>query len=63
MKLTHRRFKNAAGLEGGKNAGKPDLRAVARAGANVTAQWSGIIKMHDGPSMTVSLSDNYNHIK
>jgi len=38
---------------GGKQPSAPELHAVARAGANVTAQWSGIIKMHNGPAMTV----------
>jgi hypothetical protein len=34
----------------------PALKAVARAGANVTVQWSGIVRTHYGPTMTVRVS-------
>jgi hypothetical protein len=38
---------------GGLKPSPPELKAVARAGSNVTVQWSGIIRMHLGPVMTV----------
>jgi hypothetical protein len=39
---------------GGLNSRPPELTAVARAGANVTVSWTGIVKMHNGPVMSVS---------
>jgi hypothetical protein len=33
------------------NAKAPALKAVARAGANVTIEWSGIVRTHYGPQM------------
>jgi hypothetical protein len=38
-------------LKGGVNAKAPALKAVARAGANVTIEWSGIVRTHYGPQM------------
>lgn len=38
---------------GGKDAKAPALKAVARAGAKVVVQWSGIVRAHFGPAMTV----------
>jgi hypothetical protein len=38
---------------GGTDAKPGVLRAVARAGSNVDIQWSGIIRMHNGPVLTV----------
>lgn len=38
---------------GGKEAKAPVLKAVARAGAKVVVQWSGIVRAHFGPVMTV----------
>jgi hypothetical protein len=40
-------------IEGGINAQPPALKAKARAGSTVTVQWSGIIRMHQGPYMSV----------
>jgi hypothetical protein len=42
-------------LVGGVNASLPDLMAKARAGSEVTVQWSGIIQMRLGPTMTVRI--------
>lgn len=39
---------------GGKDPKPPALKAIARAGANVTVQWSGIVRTHYGPIITVS---------
>jgi hypothetical protein len=41
--------------KGGRGASPPELHAVARAGADVAIQWSGMIKMHNGPVMSVGL--------
>ncbi|KAF2405581.1 hypothetical protein EJ06DRAFT_526096 [Trichodelitschia bisporula] len=41
-----------ASITCGLDATPPDLSAKARAGANVTVQWSGIIRMHLGPVLT-----------
>jgi len=43
---------NDPGLACGRDAKAPALKAVARAGAKVTVQWSGIVRTHYGPSMT-----------
>jgi len=43
---------NSAGLACGLDPTPPALKAVARAGANVTVQWSGIVRTHYGPAMT-----------
>jgi len=40
---------NDAGLACGKTPGPPALKAIARAGATVTTQWSGIVRTHFGP--------------
>jgi hypothetical protein len=39
---------------GGTDAKPGVLKAVARAGSDVDIQWSGIIRMHNGPVLTVS---------
>jgi hypothetical protein len=39
---------------GGVDPNPPLLKAVSRAGANVTVQWSGIVRTHYGPRMSVS---------
>jgi hypothetical protein len=44
------------GLACGKDSKAPALKAVARAGAKVTVQWSGIVRTHYGPSISVSFS-------
>jgi len=36
----------------GKDAKAPALKAVARAGAKVSVQWSGIVRTHYGPTMS-----------
>ena len=38
----------------GLNPVAPPLKAYARAGADVTIQWTGIPRQHLGPSMSVS---------
>ncbi|KAF2666413.1 hypothetical protein BT63DRAFT_416786 [Microthyrium microscopicum] len=43
---------NSAGITCGLSPTPPALKAVARAGANVTVQWSGIVRTHYGPVMT-----------
>jgi hypothetical protein len=40
-------------FKGGLNARVGKLNAIARAGSDVTVTWSGMIKMHHGPVMTV----------
>jgi hypothetical protein len=35
--------------------GPPALKAFARAGANVSVEWSGIIRTHYGPSLNVRI--------
>jgi hypothetical protein len=39
---------------GGDNPIAPEISAVARAGSNVTMQWSNVIRMHNGPIVNVS---------
>ena len=46
--------KQAAHPVGGDNPHPPELKAYARAGSNVTVQWSNIIHMHSGPVISVS---------
>jgi lytic cellulose monooxygenase (C1-hydroxylating) len=36
----------------GLDAQPPELKAVARAGSEVSVQWSGIVRMHQGPVMS-----------
>ncbi|KAF2674415.1 hypothetical protein BT63DRAFT_435525 [Microthyrium microscopicum] len=43
---------NNAGMACGANPGPPALKAVARAGAPMTVQWSGIVRTHLGPTIT-----------
>jgi hypothetical protein len=33
----------------------PALKAKARAGADISVEWSGMIRMHNGPVMSVSV--------
>jgi cellulase len=42
---------NDPGLTCGIDPKAPALKAVARAGANITVQWSGIVRTHYGPVM------------
>jgi hypothetical protein len=39
-------------LEGGKDPKPPALKAIARAGAKVVVEWSGIVRTHYGPRMS-----------
>jgi len=43
---------NGADFTCGRDAKYPALKAVARAGAQVTVQWSGIVRTHYGPTMS-----------
>jgi len=43
---------NDAGMACGAGPVAPALKAVARAGAKVTVQWSGIVRTHFGPSIS-----------
>lgn len=45
---------NAPGFACGENPVAPPLTAKARAGADVTIQWTAVPIHHWGPSMTVS---------
>jgi len=43
---------NDQGLACGKDPQPPALKAIARAGAKITTQWSGIVRTHFGPTIT-----------
>jgi hypothetical protein len=43
----------------GKDAVPPPLHAVARAGSDITVQWTNVPKHHLGPSMSVSALVGY----
>jgi hypothetical protein len=42
-------------FKGGIDPKAPALVAPVRAGANVTFQWTDIVRHHDGPAMSVSV--------
>lgn len=48
---------NAPGFACGENPVVPPLMAKARAGADVTIQWTAVPIHHWGPSMTVGLTN------
>src|ERR1700712_5435203 len=49
---------NAQSRVGGIDPKPPALKAVARAGSDVVIHWSGMIRMHHGPVLSVRCSNN-----
>jgi len=47
------------GLTCGNDPTPPALKGLARAGAKVTVQWSGIVRTHYGPIMSVRLHKTF----
>ena len=54
-KLIQNAFQNRklTGITGGVNPRPPALHAKARAGSNITVQWSGVVRLHQGPILSV----------